>query len=64
MYLDWPGVTGSADAAAPRRAINRHPTDTSCSRATSSLRPRGVDWSLGPADGRAGIGCWRWRAQS
>jgi len=39
-----------------RRAINRHPTDASCSRITRSLRRRGVDWSLGPADGRAGIG--------
>jgi len=39
-----------------RRAIHRHPTDTSCIRITSSLRPRGVDGSLGPAHGRAAIG--------
>jgi len=41
-----------------RRAINRHPTDTSGTRTTGRLRPGGVDWSLGPADGRAGIGRW------
>jgi len=52
---------GAADAAArARRAINRRPVGTSCVWRVGSLRPRGVGWSLGPADGRAGIGSERW----